>query len=244
VNSNAASASVSVSGNNKEVCRDQPENLIQHSKNLYDGRLFADIIFEVQGEEVPAHKAVLAYRSDYFMKMFTSGMSESHTSKISIPNIKSHVFKALLQYIYCNEIDLDEQLALDLIPVVDEYLMKGLKGICEKYLCEQLRKDNVVDMLIVADRHEIEELKKSCFTMIQKNMGNIDESGEFMKLSKTLILELLKFCQGVSSGSQTSKNTIHHEEAKLNSFGGSGISASKASPQKMPAMPMFPKDQL
>ena len=98
-----------------------------------------------------------------------------------------------MQYIYCNELELDEQLALDLIPIVDEYLMKGLKELCEKYLCKQLRKDNVVDLLIVADRHEIEELKKSCFRFILKNMSNIDENEEMMKLSKQLFLELLKF---------------------------------------------------
>ena len=100
---------------------------------------------------------------------------------------------AILQYIYCNEVELDEQLALDLIPVVDEYVMKGLKGLCEKYLCKQLRKDNVVDMLIVADRHEIEELEKVCFKFILKNLDNIDENEEMMKLSKSLFIELLKF---------------------------------------------------
>ncbi len=71
--------------------------------------------------------------------------------------------------------------------------MKGLKGICEKYLCKQLRKENVVDMLIIADRHEIEELKKACFRFILKNLGNIDENEEMMKLSKSLFIELLKF---------------------------------------------------
>jgi len=56
----------------KQICRDQPGSFIQHSKNLYNGRLFADITFQVEGEEIPAHKAILAYRSNYFMKMFTS----------------------------------------------------------------------------------------------------------------------------------------------------------------------------
>jgi len=204
----------------KQICRDQPDSFIQHSKNLYNGRLFADITFEVEGEDIPAHKAILAYRSSYFMKMFTSGMSESHNTRISIPNMKSHIFKALLQYIYCNEIELHEQLALDLIPVVDEYLMKGLKGLVEKYLCKQLRKDNAVDMLIVADRHEIEELKKACFRYILKNLGNIDENEEMMKLSKLLFIELLKF--NTISGSQTSnKNKLQDdEEEKSNSYGG------------------------
>jgi len=57
-------------------------------------------------------------------------------------------------------------------------------------------------MLIVADRHEIEELRKACFRFILKNLGNIDENEELMKLSKPLFLELLKFSLNETSTSQ------------------------------------------
>ncbi len=118
-----------------------------------------------------------------------------------------YIIIALLQYIYCNELELDEQSALDLIPTVDEYVMKGLKGLCEKYLCKQLRKDNVIDMLIVADRHEIDELKKACFKFILKNLGNIDENEEMNKLSKSLFIELLKFSTSPNT-EKSNKNTF------------------------------------
>jgi len=58
--------------NRKQRCQDQPEEMVKDMKNVYNGRLFADIIFEVEGEEIPCHKAILAYRSDYFIRMFTS----------------------------------------------------------------------------------------------------------------------------------------------------------------------------
>ncbi len=99
---------------------------------------------------------------------------------------------ALLQYIYCNEVELDVKLALELIPVVDEYLMKGLKNICEKYLEKQLEKDNVVDILIVADRHEIDELKKACFKEIL-NLDPVEKKQVFTKLSNPLFFEFLEF---------------------------------------------------
>ena len=56
----------------KEVCKDQAENLVQYMKNLYNDRLFHDVVFEVEGEQIPAHRAILAHCSDYFMKMFLS----------------------------------------------------------------------------------------------------------------------------------------------------------------------------
>jgi len=63
---------VAPSANGKEICKDQAENFVQDMKNLYHSKLFPDVIFEVEGEEIPAQKAVLASRSSYFMKMFTS----------------------------------------------------------------------------------------------------------------------------------------------------------------------------
>jgi len=209
---------VSASTKKQKKCKGQPEGFLQNSKSLFTGKLFTDVTFEVEGEEIPAHKAILAYHCDYFMKMFTSGMSESHEAKISIPNMKSLIFKAILQYIYCNELELDEQLALDLIPVVDEYLMKELKGICEKYLCKQLRKDNVVELLIVADRHELEDLKKACFKFIIKKMNKIDEDEEMKKFSKPLFNELLEFKAALGSHNKQIKSD--KDEEKLNLFSG------------------------
>ena len=81
---------ISQSLSGKSLCKDQGESLIQDAKSLYNSRLFPDVVFEVEGEEIPAHRALLAYRSDYFMKLF-----ESSGSKIPISNIKSHIFKGI-----------------------------------------------------------------------------------------------------------------------------------------------------
>ncbi len=75
------------------MCKDEADNFFEDARNLYNTKIFSDVVFEIEGEEISAHKATLASRSNYFMKMFTSGMSESHSAKISIPNMKPHIFK-------------------------------------------------------------------------------------------------------------------------------------------------------
>ena len=67
-----------------EICKDQSEDFIRDSKSFYENRIFPDVLFEVEGEEIPAHKAVLASRSNYFMKMFTSISIELFFSEGSI----------------------------------------------------------------------------------------------------------------------------------------------------------------
>jgi len=41
-------------------------------KRLLFDKIIYDVVFEVQGEEVHAHKAILACASDYFLNMFNS----------------------------------------------------------------------------------------------------------------------------------------------------------------------------
>jgi len=50
----------------------KPENSINSGEKAMEEEKFTDITFEVQGEEIKAHKAILAQRCKYFEKMFTS----------------------------------------------------------------------------------------------------------------------------------------------------------------------------
>jgi len=126
------------------------------------------------------------------------GMKESHSTKIKVPGVKSDVFKAILQFIYCDEVELDEELALELILVADEYLMKDLTRSCGKYLSGQLRKANVVDTLIIAERHEMDELKNACFAWIIEHIHNIHiDNEDLMELPVPLFKELINFKHSV-----------------------------------------------
>jgi len=41
-------------------------------RRLYTEKLFTDVVFVVQGEEISAHKGIIAARSKFFENMFSS----------------------------------------------------------------------------------------------------------------------------------------------------------------------------
>ena len=53
-------------------------------RKLYQEKLFADIVFVVQGEEISAHKGIIAARSTFFAHMFLSKFN--FLSEIFFPN--------------------------------------------------------------------------------------------------------------------------------------------------------------
>ena len=53
----------------KRCSEKQPENFMQ---DFFKDKTFADVIFQVEDKEFPAHKSFLSFRSPYFKKAFTS----------------------------------------------------------------------------------------------------------------------------------------------------------------------------
>jgi len=88
---------------------------------------------------------------------------------------------------------LDEKLATELIPQADEYLLHPLTEICENFLINSLRKDNVINLLNMADVYGIEKLKNTCLKFMIKNLSQIEGNEEMLKLPKHLYLDLLKY---------------------------------------------------
>jgi len=62
--------------------------------------LFTDVVFEVEGREISAHKSILAYRSQYFMSLFIGGGQEA---KVQIPDIKADLFRGDFFLRICNK---------------------------------------------------------------------------------------------------------------------------------------------
>lgn len=64
---------------------------------------YSDVVFIVEQQRLPAHRVILAARSEYFRTLLYGGFSES-TKKIIELEIPVEAFKVLLRYIYSGNI--------------------------------------------------------------------------------------------------------------------------------------------
>ena len=65
-----------------------------------DSGLHSDVTLVCEGEEIRAHKAILAARSPVFKAMFAHKMSESLENKVMIDELPVAVLRSLLQYVF------------------------------------------------------------------------------------------------------------------------------------------------
>ncbi|XP_072272244.1 rho-related BTB domain-containing protein 3 isoform X2 [Pyxicephalus adspersus] len=107
---------------------------------FFNNPLLADVIFQVQGSKIPAHRAVLVARCDVMSAMFSGHYSEANQIVIPIHDMSKDTFLAFLEYIYKDSYCPASILqAMSLMICSEMYQVSRLQHICEHYIITQLQ---------------------------------------------------------------------------------------------------------
>ena len=169
--------------------------LARDIKSLLDrADTFSDFSIICEGQYHPCHEAILRTRSPVFERMFQQDMKESSTRELIIDDIKKDTVQAMLEYIYTGEVTMKVKNESELIYVADKYELAGLLELCFHKLSD-VEENMVVDILILADRHNLEDFKKVAMQRILMNKSKFVKNKEFVeKINQTplLLMELFQ----------------------------------------------------
>lgn len=155
----------------------------------------ADVSFNVQGEVIPAHKVILTTRCEYFQAMFNSGLEESESKEITVPDIDPKVFKALLYHIYSDiKPKFVGESTMALLSAADKYGVNHLKNQCENLLCDYLNANNIIEILLLAETHHCSKLMERAKSVFAIHVEVLKSQKKWKKLtaSPSLLLQLLE----------------------------------------------------
>ncbi|CAL1297894.1 unnamed protein product [Larinioides sclopetarius] len=134
-----------------------------------DGTL-SDVCLRAGTKLFPVHKLILSSRSPVFKAMFTQDMREKTSKCIDIPDLNADTLGWLLLYIYENKIqEFTWETAGNLFEAADKYELLDLKEKCSRFLKLNLSGSNVCKILVLADMHHDESLRKSAQEFILNN---------------------------------------------------------------------------
>ncbi|XP_043499990.1 speckle-type POZ protein B-like [Polistes fuscatus] len=167
------------------------ENLTMRSnlQNMYEDEEFTDVIINVEGEEFSAHKALLV-GNPVFAAMLRNDMRESKENIIYIKEMDPAVFQIILRYLYLgntgkiNFKKLGEDFLINLIVATDMYQMKYLNTELINIAIRYINLNNVIQLLILADRFNIPEIKQKSMLYIRNHRKEIFYSLPFQELIK------------------------------------------------------------
>jgi speckle-type POZ protein len=164
---------------------------------------FSDVNFNIGGREFPAHKNILAARSQYFAAMFKHPTKEQSTNQVKIEDIDPEVFDQLLRFIYTGRVPLDklETMAAGLFIAADKYLLDELKMKCENYLLSQMSPDNCVILLLHGDLQNPAEYMKKAAKFFRRFPSQVMATDKWKKTKQensTMLCDIHEFVYRLS----------------------------------------------
>lgn len=126
----------------------------------------ADVTFLVEGQRFHAHRIALLASSDTFRAMFDGGYREKEAKDIEIPNISLKVFELMMRCIYTGTVEVASDSAQELLRAADQYLLDGLKRLCEYAIALDLSVENVATVYDLAEAYHASGLRSTCVLFV------------------------------------------------------------------------------
>ncbi|XP_016573522.1 BTB/POZ and MATH domain-containing protein 3 isoform X3 [Capsicum annuum] len=214
-----------------------PSDMGQSLKYLLDAELGCDIVFQVGDETFKGHKLILAARSPVFRAQFFGLIGNPKMDEVELEDIEPSIFKAMLQYIYSDEIpDLGEItgststcsstiMMQHLLAAADRFGLDRLKELCEAKLCEEVNVDTVATTLSLAEQHHCPQLKAICLKFAATNLGVVMQTEGFKHLEQSCPSLLSELLEAVASVDEKAASLTTSKKRSSSSIFGLDLAA-------------------
>jgi hypothetical protein len=96
-----------------------------------------------------------------------------------------------MDYLYYGDINFSAQVAHELLILANKYRLARLTDVCAKLLKKTVTKQNIVELIALADKHNAISLKDNCFEQIISIWPEFLTSKDILRLPKKRIIELM-----------------------------------------------------
>ncbi|CAK8566415.1 unnamed protein product [Lathyrus sativus] len=176
------------------LCSEQIEKFNQQKQDLgflrgflaaFKEQIHTDILISPgnHGPSIPAHKSVLAARSEIFKNMLESDECKAAPTcnTITIPDLNHEELESLLEFLYSGTLALEklEKHVYALSQAADKYIIPHLLKYCERFLLNSISSSNAFETLEIADTCSNQNLKETAFNFLVKNIEFMVSSPKF-----------------------------------------------------------------
>eukprot|EP00457_Paulinella_chromatophora_P003202 gb/GEZN01003208.1/.p1 GENE.gb/GEZN01003208.1/~~gb/GEZN01003208.1/.p1 ORF type:complete len:584 (+),score=34.92 gb/GEZN01003208.1/:40-1752(+) len=174
---------------------EEPRTIKKQISKLLMNEKFADVWFHLgrpgideEKELVPAHKAILSARSKVFQAFFSGPFNESYPNPVvTVPDVNPKGFKILLEFIYTDDVEIEDSSLLPAIYCAVKYQVFQLKKLCNEYSKEQCHLGNActllenVPFILAQDTAPLRYIEDHCYE-VTESRGWLDLSPERLGL--------------------------------------------------------------
>lgn len=167
-----------------------PISQVYLGEKFVNNPTLSDVTFLIEGKRFFAHRICLLASSDAFRAMFDGGYRERDAKDIEIPNIRWEVFELMMRYIYTGSVGVSSDVAQDLLRAADQYLLDGLKRLCECTIAEGISVENVSLMYDLSEAFNAISLRHTCILFVLEKFDNLIAFPGYFDLIRRVLPEM------------------------------------------------------
>ncbi|CAG5120064.1 unnamed protein product [Candidula unifasciata] len=171
-----------------------PEEALAAMHQFRQNGALCDITLCVAGQQIRAHKIVLAACSPYFQAMFTHGMKEAGLCEVEIqePSITAEAVRLLADFAYTYEIHVTQQNVQALLITAMFLEMRHVVEACTLFLEKQLDPTNCIGFANFASVHGCLELEAKAKKYIYEHFCELIKHDEFLTLDAQDVVNIVQ----------------------------------------------------
>jgi hypothetical protein len=133
--------------------------------------------------KITGHKIFLC-RSPHIHNAFNSGMEESLSGNIQFVNFADRDgLLGVMKFLYTDEIDISPSVALEVLLASQMFVLPQLSSYCCSIIMENVIKENVLQILDIADTYHHADLKRCCLNFFMRHWEDLRKDEMFSFLS-------------------------------------------------------------
>lgn len=170
----------------------------ERNKSMVNNSLLSDVTFVVHdnrsNEEITvyAHKYVLSIASPVFFAMFYGAMASDGAQRIRLPDCDADSLKEFLSFVYCDEVHISEENAVQLLYLAKKYMVPSLHEKTRQKISSMINVANVFEILPSILQLDEDELAERCWKIIDFDTEQAINSEAFCDIDRDVLEQVLE----------------------------------------------------
>lgn len=163
--------------------KDHPVEAFERMLQMREENKLCDVILEVDGREIHAHRLVLASSSQYFYSMFVRDMMESRQERIELKGVDPDAMQLLVEFAYSTKLEITVSNVQSLMTAASIFDFPSVFEATSKFLTSQLHPSNCLGIRVFARTHGSSLLVEASTTYFRNHFMDAVKNEEFLNLS-------------------------------------------------------------
>ena len=165
------------------VAKGHPSEAFERMQQMREEQKLCDVVLEVEGEEILAHRLVLAASSQYFFSMFAGSMRESRQERVELKAVEANAMRLLVEFAYTCKLEITTVNVQSVMMAASIYSFPSVFEAAAKFLEGQLHPSNCLGIRSFARMYGSDRLVQIASEYFRTHFIDAIKNEEFLSLS-------------------------------------------------------------